>query len=98
MEKREGFIEKEARNLARRIAMERIAPTAGDRDGKGAFPREAIEVLGDVGLLGMVVAENHGGVGAMRITHRGSSSRSIADRGHDHPVGGGGNTSCLLRW
>jgi butyryl-CoA dehydrogenase len=62
----EGFIEKETIDLARRLAKERIAPTAGERDRNGAFPREAIEVLGASGLLGMVVAENNGGVSAPR--------------------------------
>ena len=66
MEKSEGFIEKEARDLVRRIAKERIAPTAGERDRNGAFPREAIEVLADGGLLGMVVSEKHGGADASR--------------------------------
>ncbi|HBA85760.1 MAG TPA: acyl-CoA dehydrogenase [Verrucomicrobia bacterium] len=66
MEKSERFIEKEARDLVRRIAKERIAPTAGERDGNGAFPREAIEVLADGGLLGMVVSEKYGGADASR--------------------------------
>lgn len=67
MEKNERFIEKEARDLARRIAREHIAPTAGERDKTGTFPREAIEVLGDSGLLGMVVSEKHGGADATRV-------------------------------
>ncbi|MEW6265846.1 MAG: acyl-CoA dehydrogenase family protein [Thermodesulfobacteriota bacterium] len=66
MDKNEEFIEKKTRDLARRIAQERIAPTAGERDRNGAFPREAIEALGDSGLLCLVVAENRGGVGAPR--------------------------------
>ena len=66
MEESKGFIEKEERDLVRRIAKERIAPTAGERDRNGVFPREAIEVLADVGLLGMVVSEKHGGANASR--------------------------------
>jgi butyryl-CoA dehydrogenase len=66
MKEGDGLIQEEARNLARRIARERIAPTAEERDGNGAFPRQAVEVLGDSGLLGMVVAEKHGGADASR--------------------------------
>lgn len=67
MEKSERFIEKEARDLARRIAREHIAPTAGERDKTGTFPREAIEILGDAAVLGMVVSEKHGGADATRM-------------------------------
>ncbi len=66
MEKSERFIEKEGKDLARRIARERIAPTAGERDRNGAFPRETIEVLGDAGLLGIVVSEKYGGADGTR--------------------------------
>ena len=66
MEKSEKFIEKEVRDLARRIAKERLVPTAGDRDKNGTFPRDAIEALGDSGLLGVVVSEKFGGMDASR--------------------------------
>lgn len=66
MEKDGQVIEKETMNLVRRIVEERIAPTAAERDVDGAFPREAVEAIGDRGLLGMVVAENNGGAGASR--------------------------------
>jgi len=66
MDQNNGFIEKEVKELARQIARERIAPNAGERDRNSAFPREAIQTLGDSGILGMVVSENHGGSGASR--------------------------------
>jgi len=66
MGKSNGFIEKEARDLVRRIAKERIAPNAGERDKNSVFPREAIQVLGDIGILGMVVSEDHDGADAPR--------------------------------
>ena len=66
MDQNNGFIEKEVKDLARQIARERIAPNAGERDRNSAFPREAIQTLGDSGILGMVVSENHGGSGASR--------------------------------
>jgi alkylation response protein AidB-like acyl-CoA dehydrogenase len=59
-------IEKEVRNISRRIARERIAPGARERDETGAFPREAVRILGDSGLLGLVVSEASGGSGASR--------------------------------
>lgn len=67
MDQNNGFIEKEVRDLARQIARERIAPRAEERDRNGAFPREAIQTLGDSGILGMVVSDSHGGAGASRI-------------------------------
>ncbi len=63
-----GFIEKEAKNLARQIAKERIAPGAAERDKNGVFPHEPMQTLGESGILGMVVAENLGGAGASRTT------------------------------
>ena len=66
MDKGNKFIEKEAKDLARRIASDKIAPAAGERDRNGTFPREAIETLGDAGLLGMVVSEKNGGADASR--------------------------------
>jgi len=60
------IVEREVKDLARRIARERIAPTAGKRDKNGVFPREAIRTLGESGILGMVVAENFGGAGESR--------------------------------
>lgn len=66
MKKSERYIEKEARNLVRRVARERIAPSAGERDRTGAFPREAVEALGDSGLLGIVVSEMNGGADTSR--------------------------------
>jgi alkylation response protein AidB-like acyl-CoA dehydrogenase len=66
MDKGHKFIEKEARDLAQRIARDRIAPAAGEHDRNGTFPREAIESLGDVGLLGMIVSEKHSGADASR--------------------------------
>ncbi|OFW59945.1 MAG: hypothetical protein A2133_05215 [Actinobacteria bacterium RBG_16_64_13] len=59
-------IEREARDLARRIAKDRIASTAGERDRSGEFPRETIEALGESGLLGAVVGVDNGGAGLPR--------------------------------
>ncbi|MFV1956435.1 MAG: acyl-CoA dehydrogenase family protein [bacterium] len=68
MNQMNGFIEKEAKNIARQIARERIAPGAGERDKNGVFPHEPMQTLGESGILGMVVAEKLGGAGASRTT------------------------------
>lgn len=60
------FVDKEVKELARRIALERIAPGARERDTNCEFPREAIRTLGECGLLGMIVSESYGGIGADR--------------------------------
>jgi alkylation response protein AidB-like acyl-CoA dehydrogenase len=66
MNQGERFIEKEVRALARQLTKERIAPSAADRDKTDAFPKEAIRIIGETGILGLVVAENLGGAGANR--------------------------------
>ncbi len=66
MNRNNGFVEKEVKDLARQIANERIAPQAAERDKSGAFPRDAIRTLGETGILGMVVDESLGGAGVDR--------------------------------
>src|SRR3546814_3634606 len=50
-------------DVARRIAQEKIAPTAADFDRSGQFPLENIPLLGYNGLMGIVVPHEHGGAG-----------------------------------
>ncbi|PIU49845.1 MAG: hypothetical protein COS92_04615 [Desulfobacterales bacterium CG07_land_8_20_14_0_80_52_14] len=66
MDQNSRFIEKEIKDLARQIAKKRIAPQAAERDKNGVFPREAIQILGERGILGTVVSESLGGAGAGR--------------------------------
>lgn len=66
MEEKIGCSQKEITELIGPIARERIAPTAGDRDTKGSFPREEVELLGESGILGMILSAEHNGVGADR--------------------------------
>jgi butyryl-CoA dehydrogenase len=68
MDQNKGSIERVVKDLARQIVEERIAPTAGERDKSGEFPRKPIQILGESGILGMAVSENHGGAGASRTT------------------------------
>jgi alkylation response protein AidB-like acyl-CoA dehydrogenase len=46
-----------------KVATEVVAPLAAEIDQSGAFPRAAIEALGQAGLLGLVSAPEVGGLG-----------------------------------
>lgn len=52
------------RETARQFARERLAPNAGEWDRAGGFPAEVLSEMGGLGLLGMSIAEQYGGVGA----------------------------------
>ena len=56
--------QQEIRALARRFADERIAPHAAEWDREHVFPRELFGELGELGLMGVCVPEEHGGSGA----------------------------------
>jgi alkylation response protein AidB-like acyl-CoA dehydrogenase len=56
--------QREIRDLARRFADEEIAPHAGAWDREHRFPRDVFEHLGELGLMGVCVPEEHGGSGA----------------------------------
>jgi alkylation response protein AidB-like acyl-CoA dehydrogenase len=56
--------QREIRDLARRFADEEIAPKAAAWDREHSFPREVFEHLGELGLMGVCVPEEHGGAGA----------------------------------
>ncbi|MFC4728523.1 acyl-CoA dehydrogenase family protein [Coralloluteibacterium thermophilus] len=50
-------------DIARRIARERIAPTAAEFDRTGEFPAENVRLLGENGLMGIEVPVEYGGAG-----------------------------------
>ena len=50
-------------DIARRIAREKIAPTAEHFDRSGEFPLENIRTLGENGLMGIEVPAEYGGAG-----------------------------------
>jgi butyryl-CoA dehydrogenase len=52
------------REQVRRFAEERIRPGTAERDRERRFPHEIVREMGELGLLGMLVAEEHGGAGA----------------------------------
>lgn len=51
------------RDTAREFAQNEIAPIAGEFDAPGEFPLETIRKMGELGLMGIEVPEEYGGVG-----------------------------------
>jgi butyryl-CoA dehydrogenase len=51
------------RDAVRAFARERLAPHAAQWDRDGTFPREALDGLAELGLMGICVPEEWGGVG-----------------------------------
>lgn len=51
------------RETVRRFAEERIAPGEAERDREHRFPEGIVAELAELGLLGMLVPEEHGGAG-----------------------------------
>ncbi|HHZ19003.1 MAG TPA: acyl-CoA dehydrogenase [Firmicutes bacterium] len=51
------------RDLARRIAREKVAPVAAELDETGHFPREILEVMAESDLCGVYIPEEYGGLG-----------------------------------
>ncbi|MBP6298834.1 MAG: acyl-CoA dehydrogenase family protein [Arenimonas sp.] len=56
-------------DVARRIAQEKIAPSAEYFDRTGEFPLENIKILGENGLMGIEVPEAYGGSGMDPISY-----------------------------
>ncbi|MHC4938525.1 MAG: acyl-CoA dehydrogenase family protein [Planctomycetota bacterium] len=55
------------RDLARAFASDECAPTAAKRDKEETFPHEEIKKAGELGLMGMLVPEEYGGVGLSNL-------------------------------
>ena len=58
------FEQRQVRDVARRFAVERIAPRASDWDRTHTFPEEIFAELGELGLMGVCVPVEHGGAGS----------------------------------
>ena len=60
-----GFSEEQLmiRDVARRIAQEKIAPSAEQFDRSGEFPLDNVRMLGENGLMGIEVPAEYGGAG-----------------------------------
>ncbi len=54
-------LQQQIREMARSFARERLAPGAAKRDREHLFPREELQEMGALGLLGMLVPEAYGG-------------------------------------
>lgn len=50
-----------ARETARDFAIKKLLPHAAEWDSKELFPEDAVRELGELGLLGMMIPEKHGG-------------------------------------
>ncbi|MDA0181456.1 acyl-CoA dehydrogenase family protein [Solirubrobacter phytolaccae] len=61
--------QREIRELAKRFADEQVAPHAAKWDREHHFPRELFAELGELGLMGVCVPEEHGGAGADFLTY-----------------------------
>jgi len=57
------------RDTVRRFARERIAPIAAERDRTGEFPRETIQELAEMGILGIGFPEEDGGSGGDTLSY-----------------------------
>ena len=66
-----GFTEEQLmiQDGARRIAQEKIAPSAEHFDRSGEFPLENIRLLGENGLMGIEVPAEYGGAGMDSVAY-----------------------------
>ncbi|MGZ3216674.1 isovaleryl-CoA dehydrogenase [Paracoccus sp. T5] len=80
------------RDMVHRWAQERVAPIAGEVDRTNAFPNELWSEMGELGLLGITVAEEWGGSGMSYLAHviaveeiaRASASVSLSYGAHSN--------------
>ena len=62
-------VQREIVRTAREFAANEVAPHVDERDRKGEFSREAIDALGRLGFLGMLIPEEWGGSGLDTVTY-----------------------------
>src|SRR3546814_17645717 len=81
------------RETTRRFAADRIAPKAADIDEQNKFDRSLLPEMGALGLHGITVAEEYGGLGlgqpqpllpTVAVPPRSASSRPCSGP-HSHP-------------
>lgn len=61
--------EKLARDSTRRFVDEEVLPSITENFEKGVFPKSLIEKVSKLGVLGMVLPETYGGVGASQVAY-----------------------------
>jgi alkylation response protein AidB-like acyl-CoA dehydrogenase len=57
------------RDMARQFAQEQLAPHSAEWDAKAEFPKAAVDAMGALGLMGMLVPEEWGGAGIDRVSY-----------------------------
>jgi butyryl-CoA dehydrogenase len=57
------------RDTARQFAAEVLAPDAARWDAESCFPADAVRQMGELGFMGMLVPEEHGGAGADHVAY-----------------------------
>ena len=80
------------RETVHRWAQERVRPMAAEIDRTNVFPAELWREMGDLGLLGITVGEEHGGIGLGYLAHavaveeiaRASASVSLSYGAHSN--------------
>ncbi len=60
--------QRDIQNMVRRFAKNEIAPLAAEIDRESRFPAETFEKMGELGLMGVLVPEEYGGVGQTVVT------------------------------
>ncbi|MCL5043968.1 MAG: acyl-CoA dehydrogenase family protein [Deltaproteobacteria bacterium] len=59
----------QARQTARRFAREKLSAAGVETDRTGRFPRQAVQELGKLGMLGVFVPERYGGAGLDHVSY-----------------------------
>jgi alkylation response protein AidB-like acyl-CoA dehydrogenase len=57
------------RDMARAFAQEKIAPFADQWARDGRVPQAVLDEMGQLGLMGMTIAEDHGGAGTDMVSY-----------------------------
>jgi short/branched chain acyl-CoA dehydrogenase len=60
--------QQQVRDLVREFATEEIAPGAAERDEREELPLDIVKKLGELGICGVPIPEEHGGLGADAVT------------------------------
>ena len=72
------------RDMVREFADSEITPVARDLDEQGKFPRDIVDKMGELGLMGIIIPEEYGGAGldmvafATAIIELGRADASVA--------------------
>ena len=60
--------QRRVRDLVREFAAQEIAPGAGERDEREELPLDIVKKLGELGICGVPIPEEYGGLGADAVT------------------------------